>query len=118
MIKKNVFLALGVFSFLLGVLGVILPLLPATPFMLLSSWFFMNSSKRAHTWLLRQPYVGNLIADWQTKKGISKQNKLISIFLIWSSSVFCFISLQTVILKLVLLFILASSSIFILTRKS
>ncbi|TWW08124.1 hypothetical protein E3A20_27470 [Planctomyces bekefii] len=53
-------LALGV-----GILGIFLPLLPTTPFVLLAAFLFSRGSKRCHDWLLSHRTFGPLIQDWE-----------------------------------------------------
>lgn len=55
----------GVMSLILALLGVVLPLLPTTPFLLLSAACFARSSKRLHGWLLAHPRLGPFISDWE-----------------------------------------------------
>ena len=62
----------------LGVVGIFVPLLPTTPFLLLAAWCFGQSSPRLHAWLLRQPALGSLIADWQAERAIALRAKVIS----------------------------------------
>ncbi|MCB0353518.1 MAG: YbaN family protein [Bdellovibrionales bacterium] len=56
---------IGWFSLVLGVIGLFLPLLPTTPFLIVSAYCFSKSSERLHAWLLRQPIFGNLIREWE-----------------------------------------------------
>jgi uncharacterized membrane protein YbaN (DUF454 family) len=67
--KKVLFLSLGWMSLLLGFVGIFLPLLPTTPFALLAAYFFSQSSKKLHSWLLRQKSLGPLIYSWE-KHGV------------------------------------------------
>ncbi len=62
---KIVFLILGWISIGLAVLGVFLPLLPTTPFVLLAAFLFSRGSTRYHEWLLSHKTFGPLISDWQ-----------------------------------------------------
>jgi len=71
----------GVF-FGLGVLGVILPGIPATPFLLLTSYCLVRSSPRLNAMLLRSRLFGPLIEDWQTHGGIRKRVKIASILIV------------------------------------
>ncbi|MBI1381384.1 MAG: DUF454 family protein [Planctomycetaceae bacterium] len=62
----------------LGALGLFLPLLPTTPFLLLAAWCFDRSSPRLHGWLLRQPVLGPLLADWRAHGVIRPRAKWLS----------------------------------------
>lgn len=66
---------LGGLSVGLGAAGVVLPLLPTTPFMLLAAYCFARSSPRAERWLLNHPRFGPAIADWRAHGAISARAK-------------------------------------------
>ncbi len=70
MTKRYFLLAVGWLSIALGVVGIFLPLLPTTPFLLLSAWCFANSSERAHQWLVNHRYLGPIVIAWQEGKGL------------------------------------------------
>ena len=75
----NIFLVLG-FTFLaLGVLGIVLPLLPATPFVLLAAACFARSSERWHRWMLASSTFGPMITNWEEKRCVSCKVKTIAI---------------------------------------
>ena len=63
-------MALGLISVVVGALGAILPGLPATPFLLLSSYLFLRSSPRWNERLLRSRFLGPILVDWQVHGGI------------------------------------------------
>jgi hypothetical protein len=65
MIKRTFWLLFGLLALLLGIIGVFLPLLPTTPFILLAAFCFSRSSQRLHTWLLNHKWFGPLIKDWE-----------------------------------------------------
>ena len=77
--KKNILLGIGWTSLALGTIGIFLPLLPTTPFLLVSAFCFQKSSEKFHNWLIKSPVFGKYIQDYQEKKGITLQNKIISI---------------------------------------
>ncbi len=65
----------GIVSLALGVLGIVLPLLPTTPFVLLSAYCFARSSKRLHQWLLSHPWFGKLLTNWEKHRGMQASHK-------------------------------------------
>ena len=69
----------------LGVIGIFLPLLPTTVFLLLAAWCFARSSKRFHDWLLSHSRLGPMIKAWQDGQGIPRRTKYRVIALIWLS---------------------------------
>lgn len=75
-IKIWIFHALGYFFLGLGVLGVVLPILPTTPFLLLSASCFIRSSKRTHDWLLSNKYFGEYLENWYENGSIPKRAKV------------------------------------------
>ena len=72
----------------LGLLGIFLPLLPTTPFLLLAGACYARSSKRYHSWLLDNKWFGSCIKDYHERKGITLRVKVISISLLWISICF------------------------------
>ncbi|QDU67511.1 YbaN family protein [Engelhardtia mirabilis] len=70
--------ALGLTFAAIGAVGVVVPLLPTTPFLLLAAWCFSNSSPRLHNWLLASPVLGQLLADWGAYGAIRLRAKWVS----------------------------------------
>lgn len=68
----------GVFFTICAALGVILPLLPTVPFLLLAAFCFSKSSKRAHDWLFNHPTFGPHLQDWQAHGVIRLRTKYIA----------------------------------------
>ena len=75
----KVYWALGFVFLAIGAAGVVLPLLPATPFILLSAACFARSSERWHRWLLSNETFGPMIRNWEEKRCISCRVKVIAI---------------------------------------
>jgi hypothetical protein len=63
----------------LGLAGIILPLVPATPFFLLAAYAFARSSPRLHGWVLSLPAVGGAIRDYQRGLGVPRRVKLLAV---------------------------------------
>lgn len=76
---RATWLAIGVVSLLLGAAGILLPLLPTTPFVLVAAVAFAKSSDRLHQWLIEHNVFGPLIANWRRGGTISRSAKIASI---------------------------------------
>jgi len=81
--KRILYLLLGWFSLISGIIGIFLPLLPTTPFVLLAAWCFSKSSKRFHTWLLNHKFFGPIVHDWQSSDGIPRRARNRAILFMW-----------------------------------
>lgn len=71
-------LALGWVSVGLGFAGVLLPILPTTPFLILAAWAFSKSSPRLRHWLVAHPVFGGPIRDWEEKGAIRPRYKIMA----------------------------------------
>ncbi len=104
--KKTVFILLGLLSLSVGIIGVFLPGLPTTPFLLLSASLFIKSSEKLYRWLIRNKYLGSYITDYHKNKGLNKTTKILSISLMWimtAISVFLVVKLLAVKILITLL---------------
>lgn len=82
---KIILNAIGVLAVLLGVLGIFLPLLPTTPFLLLASTCFARASPRLHNWLQTNKVFGNYLRDYENGKGIPLRGKVWILIFMWGS---------------------------------
>ncbi|MHD0152366.1 YbaN family protein [Corynebacterium diphtheriae] len=102
---KPLLLAIGCASVTLGVAGVILPLVPTTPFLLLAGICFAKSSDRFHTWLMEHRILGPYIHNWRNRQMTSK-DKVRTVAAIWvsmlSSAAITYVTLETIIPAIVL----------------
>ena len=113
---RSLWFAFGLIALGLGMLGIALPLLPTTPFVLLAAFAFARSSPRLHRWLLEHRLFGPLIRDWQRDGAISREAKisaLLSMLGIFALSVF--LGARSDVLWLQAL-VLLSAAAFILSR--
>ena len=82
MIKKYLYITLGMILVGLGFIGIILPGIPTTPFILLAAWLFSKSSKRFENWLTNHKIFGPIILNWRRYRGISLNSKKYAIFIV------------------------------------
>lgn len=79
---RMVWVACGALALALGVAGIVLPLLPTTPFVLLAAWCFARSSPRLHDWLVTHPRFGPLILNWTEHGAIPPRAKRLALLAI------------------------------------
>ncbi len=88
-------------------MGIFLPILPTTPFILLPGFLFSKSSDKFHSWLLNNKFLGKYIKNYTDKKGFPLKEKIFTILLLWITiSISAFYFVQLLWLK-ILLFIIA-----------
>ena len=81
--KKALLVAAGSICIVLAVLGVFLPLLPTTPFLLLASACYVRSSERLHGWLMGNRLLGGYIRNFKERRGIPVRAKVTTVILLW-----------------------------------
>ena len=84
-IRKVLLIFFGTLFVALGVLGMFLPLVPTTVFLLLAAFCYSRSSERFHTWLLSNRWCGKYIRDYKEGRGMAIRDKAVSISLLWMS---------------------------------
>lgn len=76
---RPIYFVLGVVLVALGVIGIFVPLMPTTTFLILAAWCFARSSRRAEAWLLNHPKLGPTIIAWRQNGAIARRHKAVSI---------------------------------------
>ena len=84
-IRKAVLIFAGTVCVALGVLGMFLPLLPTTVFLLMAAYCYSRSSERFHDWLLNNRWCGPYIRNYKSGQGISMRQKVTTISILWAS---------------------------------
>lgn len=80
---------LGSFFLGLGIVGIFVPLLPTTPFLLLAAALYVRSSPCLYAWLLNQRHLGSYIRNFRENRAIPLQAKIVSVSLIWLTMGYC-----------------------------
>jgi uncharacterized membrane protein YbaN (DUF454 family) len=80
---RFLYIVLGVLFLIIGFIGILLPVLPTTPFLLLAAACFYRGSETLHKWLLQSRLFGPTIRDFEEKGGITQSTKIKAIIFTW-----------------------------------
>lgn len=116
-LKKLLVLA-GFISLGLGVVGIFLPLLPTTPFLLLASFCFLRGSTRLHDWLIHHRLFGEFIRNYEEKRTIPMKVKVSALVLLWISIILSACLIGKTVVAVILSVIALAVSIHIVSIKS
>ena len=108
----------GTLALLLAILGIFLPLLPTTPFLLLASACYLRGSRRMHRWLLTNPLFGEYLRNYEEQRAIPLRAKIVALLLMWGSILFSVWKVEPLPLKLMLLAIATGVSVYLLRMKT
>jgi len=112
---KIILTIIGFISVGLGILGIFLPLLPTTPFLLLAAACFSKSSTRFYNWLLSNKLFGKYIKNYREGLGIPLKIKISTISLLWITIIFTVIfAVDILFVKIILIFIAIGVTVHIL----
>ncbi len=78
MIIRAVFWLAGALALLLGIIGIFLPVLPTTPFVLLAAACWARASPRFHHWLHQHPYFGPMVQNWERNRAVPRKAKYLA----------------------------------------
>ncbi|MBN1599135.1 MAG: YbaN family protein [Bacteroidales bacterium] len=81
---KAILIILGTTSLILGIIGIFIPGLPTTPFLLLTAGLYVRSSERLYNLLMQNKYLSTYINKWQKNKSLPLKTKLYAITLMWA----------------------------------
>lgn len=116
-LKKISLCAVGCVSLVLGIAGIILPVLPTTPFLLLTAACFAKGSDRFYHWLITHRWFGEYIENYRSGRGMPMKTKIATISLLWLSigtSVIFFVDFFPA--KVIMLVIASCVSGYLITR--
>ncbi|MCD1295227.1 DUF454 domain-containing protein [Methanocella sp. CWC-04] len=114
-IARGALIVAGTFFLFVGIIGVILPVLPTTPFLLLAAACYAVSSKRFYDWLINNKVFGNYIKNYREGKGIALNAKILTIGMLWSTmAISLFIVMENLLLVMFLILIATGVSAHIM----
>ena len=103
----------------IGIVGIVLPLLPTTPFLLLAAACYLRGSERMHSWLINHKWFGDYIRNYQEGKGIPFKVKITAIVFLWVTiSISAFLFMTWTWLRIILFIIAFLVSLHILSMKT
>ncbi|MGQ9588596.1 MAG: YbaN family protein, partial [Thermoplasmata archaeon] len=109
----------GTFFLSLGLIGIAVPLLPTTPFLLLAAACYLRGSRRMYDWMLTNRYFGTYLRDYMERKGMPRRVKMGTIALLWCVIGFSALALiDSTIVRLVLLAVAIGVTVHILAIKT
>ena len=118
---RGILIVAGTFFVLIGIVGIFLPILPTTPFLLLAAWCYVRSSKRFYNWLLNNRILGFYINNYLEGKGMPIKIKIFTISLLWITiliSAFLFIQILWVRYLLIIIAIAVTIHIILIRPKN
>ncbi len=108
----------GIACVALGVIGILVPLLPTTPFLLLAAFCFDRGSPKLHNWLVSHAHLGPIINDWHNHGAVPTNAKAVAvIFMATALAIGVYFNLPLYVLAIQAV-IFSAVSIFLLTRPS
>ena len=118
-LSRRLLIIAGTFFTALGIVGIFIPILPTTPFLLLAAACYMRSSERFYRWLLNNRILGAYIRNYIEGKGMALRAKLFTLFLLWASiGVTIGIGTQNLAVRIILGLVAAGVTIHIMSIKT
>jgi len=118
-ILNRILVGLGTFFLIIGIIGIFIPILPTTPFLLLAAACYARGSKKFYNWLINNKWLGEYIKNYQEGRGIPLTIKILSITLLWITIAFStIIIVSNFLIQIILIIIAIVVTIHILTIKT
>jgi len=113
-IKRRLLIAAGTLSTALGFIGVFIPILPTTPFLLLAAACYMRSSERFYRWLINNRIFGSYIRNYIEGRGMPLKIKIFTILLLWLTiGVSIAFGVQNIVVRILLICIATGVTVHI-----
>ena len=118
-IKKALLVSSGTLSLGIGFVGIFIPLLPTTPFLLIAAACYIRGSKKSYNWLIKNKWFGEYIFNYQEGRGIPFNIKILTILILWITiSISSIIYLSNLIIQIILFFIAIIVTIHLIKIKT
>ncbi len=117
-LKKYLLILVGSLSVAIGFMGVVVPLLPTTPFLLLAAYCYLRSSKRLYGWLINHRIFGEYIDNYLNYRAVKRPIKICALALLWLSLGLSYLVVDNVIVHFLLLLVGIGVSIHLLMLRT
>ena len=118
-LKKGLLIIAGTISTAIGIVGIFVPILPTTPFLLLAAACYLRSSQRFYNWLLNNRFFGVYVRNYIQGRGMPLKIKIITIFVLWvtitCSAIF---AVEDLIIRIILFIIAIGVTVHIVLIKT
>ena len=116
--KRTILISLGWLCVGLGFVGVLIPGIPTTIFLIIALWAFTKSSEKLRYWLLNHKRFGPILNNWQEHKVVPRRAKILMVVLMSLAVILFYYSSQSLILTIGLIIILVSVAIYVISLPS
>jgi uncharacterized membrane protein YbaN (DUF454 family) len=118
-LKRRLLIVAGTMATAIGIIGIFVPILPTTPFLLLAAACYLRSSQKFYYWLLNNRFIGAYVRNYLQGRGMPRKIKVFTILLLWAT-ITCSIvfAVQSLIIRIILLVIAAGVSVHIMLIKT
>jgi len=118
-LKRRLFVVAGTVALIIGVIGIVIPVLPTTPFLFLAAICYMRGSQRLYNALLRNRFAGNYIRNYLEGKGMSLKMKIWTLSLLWAAIILTSaLATDSLIIRIILAAVLIGVTIHIFKIKT
>ena len=118
-LKRRLLIIAGTMSTAIGIIGIFVPILPTTPFLLLAAACYLRSSQRFYNWLLNNRFFGAYVRNYIQGRGMPLKIKIITIFVLWvtitCSAIF---AVEDLIIRIILFIIAIGVTVHIVLIKT
>ncbi len=109
----------GTIALALGLIGIVIPVMPTTPFLLVAAACYLRGSRRMYDWLLGNRWFGTYLLDYVEGRGIPIRTKVLTIVFLWSAIVFSMVFFTSdPILRIILLAVAAGVTVHLVMVKT
>ena len=111
--KKVIYIILGTIMLVIGAIGIVLPGLPTTVFLIMSAYFFAHSSDRLYNWIMNNKTFGPIITNYKEYRGITPKDRRNAIIAIWAIILISIVISQSLLLGTILLIVALVHTVFL-----